>query len=362
MSTYSKYLINEHALHILPSVAIVFGFREAAFLQQLHYLMMPRPNWQPELRQLENDTPRHWIYAAVETKAITDDDKPFVWYEILQHTIPAVTIKRIIKKLRDLEVVIATDQFNGNRYNRKLWYTINYEKFEELMDNNPKVQSMSSEPLYQNDTVNSVKVIQSESVKMIRSKKETNKRLNKDIGANFQKTEKLALASPPQIPETEKPNPVIEPFVFSISELRALELSKTEWAKLLKNEIDRKKIHPKFPRKGVVALVNTKMSQHPALDIYRDIAHLSIPECWRQEVVDTVGEKSTDLEFWGDVIKHYIGKYPNKANIIGMMDFYKRRELPGTNHNGNGYHEPEPNRTPEETQAIKAAIAEMRAT
>lgn len=69
---------------------------------------------------------------------------------------------------------------------------------------------------------------------------------------------------------------------------------------------------------------------HPALAAYREATHLNVSLDWQQDVIDAVGDAEEDVAFWRQVIKDYTGTYTNKANVKAMLDYYKRRELPGT--------------------------------
>ena len=72
---------------------------------------------------------------------------------------------------------------------------------------------------------------------------------------------------------------------------------------------------------------------------------------------DTVGDKSEDLLFWGKVILSYIAAGWNPNNINGMLDFYRRREIPGqqrTNQNGATKQPTQQSNAPTREQAQRA--------
>lgn len=68
----------------------------------------------------------------------------------------------------------------------------------------------------------------------------------------------------------------------------------------------------------------------PAFKVFVEITEYhAINAHWRSEMAQIVGEKPDDLEFWRRVIIGWTGKYSTKHNVEGMLDYYKRREIPG---------------------------------
>lgn len=77
----------------------------------------------------------------------------------------------------------------------------------------------------------------------------------------------------------------------------------------------------------------------PAFKVFVEITEYhAINAHWRSEMARIVGDKPDDLEFWRRVIIGWTGKYPSKHNVEGMLDFYKRREIPGYRQSPNGIH------------------------
>lgn len=133
----SKYLVDEYPLIVLPTLAKVIGLNEAIFLQQLNY-------WLGSSRH-EYDG-RKWVYNTFEE---WQNQLPF-W--------PVVTIKRIVKKLRDSGVIITTSEYNKMPMDRTLWYSIDREKLDQIINNRPSYQNDTmpvecDAPLYQSDTM-----------------------------------------------------------------------------------------------------------------------------------------------------------------------------------------------------------------
>ncbi len=132
----SKLLINEHPLMVLPTLAAKIGLNEAILLQQIHYWLNTSSNKRDGLK---------WVYNTAE-----DWQAQFPFWTV-------ITIKRIIKSLRDAGLITTTSKYNKLGLDRTLWYTINYEAVENLSVELPSYQNdtiveKDDAPLYQNDT------------------------------------------------------------------------------------------------------------------------------------------------------------------------------------------------------------------
>jgi DnaA-like protein len=112
----TKLLINEYPLMVLPSLASRIGLNESIVLQQIHYWLDPRIN-----KNIRDG--KHWVYNTYR-----DWRKQFsFWSE--------VTIKRIIQSLEKRNLLISSN-FNKNHLDKTKWYTINYNKLQELEGSN----------------------------------------------------------------------------------------------------------------------------------------------------------------------------------------------------------------------------------
>jgi len=135
----SKLLLDENPLVILPQLAVKIGLNEAIFIQQTHY-------W---LQKSKNDFKgRKWTYNS---------------YEKLQEQFPFFsisTIKRIIKNLKNKELLIV-DNFNKDSRDKTNWYSIDYVKFNALIDG-----SDVNGALGQSEPMNKVNVNQSDRVNL----------------------------------------------------------------------------------------------------------------------------------------------------------------------------------------------------
>jgi hypothetical protein len=149
MKNNNKLLLDENPLVILPKFAKLIGLQEAIFLQQLHYWLM---------NYFNNKKYDHCI-----------EDKWWIWnsYEEWQEQMPwwsERTIRRIIKRLRDKGLIIAKDALGDDKFNRSLWYTIDYDLLDEFTSkksNRPEekdVQELIDEEQNKVDKVDSSRI------------------------------------------------------------------------------------------------------------------------------------------------------------------------------------------------------------
>jgi hypothetical protein len=75
-------------------------------------------------------------------------------------------------------------------------------------------------------------------------------------------------------------------------------------------------------------------ARHPAIRAFRHAAHRYPAKSWYQDVVRTVGEGPADLQFWGRVVKAWVGCGYNPLNVKGMLDCFKQRKIPSTTGRG----------------------------
>jgi len=76
-------------------------------------------------------------------------------------------------------------------------------------------------------------------------------------------------------------------------------------------------------------------STPPAVLVFRQNASRYPAKSWYDDVDKAVGESEEDLQFWGKVVKAWVGCGWNPTNVQGMLEFYQRREIPTTNGKGN---------------------------
>ncbi len=108
-------LFDEHPLILSPTLAKELGnLNEAVFVQQLHY-------WLENKKQAGKNffDGRYWVYNSVEEWL-----KQFPW-------LSSATLRRTIDSLVNKGFVIRGN-FNRQKLDRTIWYTINYEKIMEI--------------------------------------------------------------------------------------------------------------------------------------------------------------------------------------------------------------------------------------
>ena len=122
-------------MQVLPTLAEKVGLNEAIVLQQVQY-------WLAINERNNNEDHFHdekwWTYNTKK-----DWQRQFPWWS-------EATVKRILKSLREKGLLLATNEYNKIGYDRTLWYTIDYDKLNALLDN----------PLGQNDPIKKVKMTQ----------------------------------------------------------------------------------------------------------------------------------------------------------------------------------------------------------
>ena len=118
MKEYSKYIINEDPIFFLPTLAVGIGLNEAILIQKIHGWLNCTP---------KENVGRNWIYNSYKS-----------WHEQLPF-LSESTIKRTMKNLIDLKIII-TENFNSNKFDKTLWYSIDYEKLNEIVENSDSVK------------------------------------------------------------------------------------------------------------------------------------------------------------------------------------------------------------------------------
>ena len=103
-------LIDEYPLLVPPSLAVEFGLNEAIVLQQIHYWLAKKGNFEDG---------RYWVYNTYEGWA-----KQFPFWSVS-------TIRRILGKLEDSGVIISGN-YNKMGADRTKWYSIDYDKLSGI--------------------------------------------------------------------------------------------------------------------------------------------------------------------------------------------------------------------------------------
>lgn len=127
----SKLLINEKQLQILPSLAVRIGLPEAVVLQQIYYWLCSSHH------EIEG---RKWVYNT---------------YENWQKQLPfwsVSTVKRMILSLENMGLLISAN-WNASKLDKTKWYSIDYNKLEELEIAGSESSGAESEPSEVSDSV-----------------------------------------------------------------------------------------------------------------------------------------------------------------------------------------------------------------
>lgn len=72
-----------------------------------------------------------------------------------------------------------------------------------------------------------------------------------------------------------------------------------------------------------------------AVQVYRDMARLFPDRVLWPKISEAIGTEQAALDRWREVVTAWIGCGWNKRNVTGMLDFYRRGQLPSTGNGGN---------------------------
>jgi hypothetical protein len=76
---------------------------------------------------------------------------------------------------------------------------------------------------------------------------------------------------------------------------------------------------------------------HLAITTFYEVAGHWPPKAVWKLISETVGHEADPLAFWGQVIQAWIGCGWSPKNVAGMLDYFKRGELPTTGHKKEKY-------------------------
>ncbi len=109
-------LFDKHPIVLDKCMASIIGLNEAIILQQVHYwIELNKKNG----RNFHKG--KYWTYNTYEE-----------WHEQFPFW-SKETIKRTFKRLRNMKLIIV-DRFNVYQMDRTLWYTIDYDKLNSIMN------------------------------------------------------------------------------------------------------------------------------------------------------------------------------------------------------------------------------------
>jgi hypothetical protein len=168
------------------NLAVKLGVNEAIVLQQINYWIEANKK---AGRNFEEG--RYWTYNSIKE-----------WHEQLPF-LAEKTIKRAIDNLKNKDILI-TDNFNKAKFDRTLWYTIDFEKLEDLFiekeleetgdidlpkrenalgQNDPMEEDNLTQPIGQNDPMQRDNLTQPIPKTNTETTTETNTEINIHIGA-----------------------------------------------------------------------------------------------------------------------------------------------------------------------------------
>lgn len=116
MKEYSRLLIDEPPLMLQPSLAKLIGLNEAIVLQQIHYwIVINRKTKQNFING------RTWVYNSFQE-----------WHENNFDFWSPRTVKTIFGRLREKGFILVANH-NRQKTDRRLWYTIDYDKLHSAI-------------------------------------------------------------------------------------------------------------------------------------------------------------------------------------------------------------------------------------
>ncbi|MDK2932390.1 MAG: hypothetical protein PWP27_200 [Clostridiales bacterium] len=113
----TKLLLDERPIIVMPQLAKKIGLNEAIVIQQIHYWL--KVNEETNKHFYNN---RYWMYNSFEKWC-----EQFPFWSI-------ATIKRIFKNLEKQKILLVSN-YNKYRRDRTKWYTIDYNRLEEVASN-----------------------------------------------------------------------------------------------------------------------------------------------------------------------------------------------------------------------------------
>lgn len=133
----NRTLIDKSDIRIAQAkLATEIGLNENIFLQQVHYWLKGN-----EEREHNYKDGRYWVYNSYSDWV--KESFPF-WSKS--------TVKRTVQSLEKQGLIITTSKYNKKDYDKTKWYTINYEKLEEVERKAYNLEDNSGSTTGQNDT------------------------------------------------------------------------------------------------------------------------------------------------------------------------------------------------------------------
>ena len=126
VTTDSPYLITEDLRAIQPTLAVNFGINQAHVLQQIQYWLNKNKK-----KGVNYHDERYWAYNTSEQ-----------WAEQLPW-MSASYIRKILTELRHKGIIL-TGQYHKDKFNKTLWYSIDYECLNTYLTDAPASSEVSN--------------------------------------------------------------------------------------------------------------------------------------------------------------------------------------------------------------------------
>jgi hypothetical protein len=136
------YLTDDGVIPISPQVAVMFGINAAAFLQQLHFLLSSAKDDGKLYNYVDG---QWWVYYSYPN-----------WTKKLPWLKPK-TVQRIANDLAK-RGVISTRVNPHKTWDRSLWYRLDYDAFQRLLDGDAPSEQVDQMPSGQNVHMDADKV------------------------------------------------------------------------------------------------------------------------------------------------------------------------------------------------------------
>jgi hypothetical protein len=89
------------------------------------------------------------------------------------------------------------------------------------------------------------------------------------------------------------------------------------------------------PKRDIAPLTRRKPPiEYPSSKIFRDITHRWPAKVLQPELHAAIGDTPEDLDLWRQVVRAWIGLGWNPMNTDGMLDCFKRKEIPHLDRKG----------------------------
>ena len=136
----------------------------------------------------------------------------------------------------------------------------------------------------------------------------------------------------PEPSNTSLPPMTLESLQVQIKKLRA---ARTKISQIIKNlEILLLDLNPESPDPAISSpekpakfQPKPKLSDHPAIQTYRDVFHTYPKKGVYQFIITAVGDKPEDLEIWRECCAYWLQSGWNPNNILGQIERYTEQRV-----------------------------------